>query len=81
MTITAPQSAAQLPSAAQLRFGSYTFPPLLASRLAAEQGWTAARPPARTAEVLAEYRRFLHLAVFSGQSVIPSHLGSVWLNF
>lgn len=24
--------------------------------------------------MLAEYRRFLHLAVFSGQSVIPSHL-------
>ncbi len=64
MTITAP------PSAAQLRFGAYTFPPLLASRLVAEQGWTVAR----TAEVLAEYRRFLHLAAFSGQSVTPSLL-------
>ena len=64
MTITAP------PSAAQSRFDTYTFPPLLASRLAAEQGWTTIH----TSEVLAEYRRFLHLAAFSGQSVTPSQL-------
>jgi hypothetical protein len=52
----------------QSRLSEYAFPPLLASRLAAEQHWT----PLYTERVLAEYRRFLLLAATSGQSVTPS---------
>ena len=49
------------------RLSEYAFPPLLASRLAAEQRWT----PAYTQRVLAEYRRFLLLAVTPDRSVTP----------
>ncbi len=50
------------------RLNAYAFPPMLAERLAAEQGWT----PDFTAQVLAEYRQFLYLACVSPRPVTPS---------
>jgi|GEM_PF-4954720 len=52
------------------RLEQYTFPSLLPDRLCAENGWNLEF----TTTVLAEYRRFLHLALVSPRSVTPSVL-------
>jgi len=68
MNATRPTTHQQLPQDLTDRLAEYAFPDLLASRIAAEQQWSAAH----TAAVLTEYRRFLLLAATTTRSVTPS---------